>query len=366
VNKRALLLAKIAPSAPAKVVIETAEQSEAAAEAAEAAVVAVKAKKSFLQLSSANGQERRVIELLQHEGVRLNSAMLSSLVSQMRADPFGKVKDLVQGLVERLLEESKQEATKQGFCDEELGKSYTARDARLSQIQKLSAELSTLRAHETALTTEIAELTTDVAGLQKDLKKATSLRKEEKIENAKTVQTATEGGKAVGEALGVLKKFFSSAAKASAFVQFSASPVDEDSPGAGFDGAYKGSQHSSKAILGLMQTIQTDFERTLRKTRAEEAQASKEFVAFERSSKADIKGKQTKTILDKQDLASSKSDITSNLNDIKTAQKLLDSALRNIEELKPTCLDTGMSYKERVQKREEEIASLGKALKMLK
>lgn len=50
---------------------------------------------------------------------------------------------------------------------------------------------------------------------------------------------------------------------------------------------------------------------------------------------------------------------------MKTASKLLDSALKNIEELKPTCIDTGMSYADRVAKREEEIAALKKALCML-
>ena len=44
-----------------------------------------------------------------------------------------------------------------------------------------------------------------------------------------------------------------------------------------------------------------------------------------------------------------------------TRQKMLDDTLKELEDLKPTCVDTGMSYEERVQKREEEIDALKKA-----
>ena len=44
---------------------------------------------------------------------------------------------------------------------------------------------------------------------------------------------------------------------------------------------------------------------------------------------------------------------------------LLDKSLIELEELKPACVDTGMSYAERVAKREEEMDALKKALCML-
>jgi len=52
-------------------------------------------------------------------------------------------------------------------------------------------------------------------------------------------------------------------------------------------------------------------------------------------------------------------------SDLEDAQKLLDDALKAIEELKPACIDTGMSYEERVAAREKEIEALKKALCIL-
>merc|ERR1719361_821439 len=44
---------------------------------------------------------------------------------------------------------------------------------------------------------------------------------------------------------------------------------------------------------------------------------------------------------------------------------LLNNAVKQLMELQPTCIDTGMSYEERVARREDEIESLKKALCIL-
>merc|ERR1719217_832572 len=180
--------------------------------------------------------------------------------------------------------------------------------------------------------------------------------------NMETIKTAKEGYEAVNEALLVLKSFYKQAAKAS-LIQ--ASPVDEDTSDPGFSGSYKGNQSGSQAVLSLLETISSDFDRTIRTTEAAEEAAHREFVEFSQASKSSIASKTTKKELEEQDLETTKTSLEQKMNDLITAQKLLDDALRELEELKPTCIDTGMSYKERVEKREEEIKALEKALKIL-
>jgi len=53
------------------------------------------------------------------------------------------------------------------------------------------------------------------------------------------------------------------------------------------------------------------------------------------------------------------------MQDMKSNMDLLDSALKQLEELVPMCVDNVMSYEDRVAKREEEIAALGRALCLL-
>jgi len=293
----------------------------------------------------------------------LKSVALSSLALHLGDDPFTKVKGLIQALIERLLKEATAEATKKGFCDTELGKATKERDYRLADTKALDTEAQALEIKEAELKEEMELLSSALETLHSDLDTATTLRGEEKEDNAKTLKQAKEGLEAVTEAVKILKVFYKQAAKAKVLLQ--ASPVDEDTAGAGFSGAYKGKQEKSTGIIGMLEVIASDFERTIRTTEAAEKKAQEEFVEFDRVSKADISGKDTKKTLDGEDLVTTQNTLAQKLEDLESNQKLLDSALLRLEDLKPTCIDLTMPYEERVAKREEEIAALKRALCIL-
>jgi len=311
---------------------------------------------------SQEARRSRALAMLKQEGQRLGSMVLQSFSARASADPFKKVKGLIQKLIERLLTESKNEATKKGFCDTELGKARSERDSRWQEANDLSADLAKLEAKEDALVAELKQLKSDLKDEKKALKETTEEREDEKKVNMETLKTAKEGLEAVNEAIMILRTFYKQAAKAS-FVQ--ASPVDEDTSGPGFSGNYKGSQAKSNAIFALLETIASDFDRTLRKTDEAENVAHRDYVEFSQTAKSSIAGKEKKTELDDQDLKETRTNIKTKTDDMQTAVDLLDKALQELEELKPTCIDTGMSYAERVKKREEEIKALEKALTIL-
>jgi len=299
--------------------------------------------------------------MLRASGAQINSVVLTSLAERAVADPFEKIKGLIQKLIERLLEESKNEASKKGFCDTELGKANKDKDYRFQQSKDLSAELTGLQAKRDALNEEIDQLQKDIKNESAALKEATQDRKETKAANAATLKTAKEGLSAVNDALLILKSFYKQAAKAS-FVQ--ASPVDADSPGAA-SGSYSGKQSGASAVFSLLETIASDFDRTLRKTEQAEEAAHREYVGFSQASQASISGKTTKEELDQQDLKTTETNIQQTTSDLQDTVDLLDGALKELEELKPTCMDTGMSYSQRVKKREQEMEALKKALCIL-
>jgi len=312
---------------------------------------------------STGSKQERVAALLLQESHRLGSSALASLAAHTAADPFEKVKVLIQKLIERLLSEATSEATKKSFCDTELGKATQDRDFRLADAKNLNVDLAGLEAKEDELEAEIQMLNSTLVQLREDLKKATEIRAQEKVENLDTIKQGTEGVEAVSQALTILRVFYKQAGKGSVLAQ--ASPVDEDTAGAGFAGAYRGKQAASKGILGILEVIKTDFERTVRSTEAAEKKAAEEFVEFDRVTRSDIGAKETKKTLDEQDLVTTRNTIESKTADLTTAMNLLDSALKMLEDLKPTCVDHGMSYAERVQKREEEMDALKRALCIL-
>jgi len=323
---------------------------------------------SFLQAYASTGlsqeaRKEKALDVLRSEGQRMGSVALTTLADHAAGDPFKKIKGLIQKLIERLLTESKNEATKKGFCDTELAKARKERDFRFTDANDLSADLAGLEAKKDSLTEEIKQLTKSLKEESQALSDASDERDTEKKANMATLKTAKEGLDGVNEALLILRSFYKQAAKAASFLQ--ASPVDEDTAGAGFSGNYKGKQGSMKAVFALLETLASDFDRTLRKTEASEAESHRDYVGLSQAAQASIAGKTTKKNLDEEDLATTETNLKLTYDGLQTAMDLLDAALKELEELKPTCIDTGMSYSERVAKREEEMKALGKALCIL-
>jgi septal ring factor EnvC (AmiA/AmiB activator) len=317
---------------------------------------------SFVQIEAVPLEKRRneqVLAFVQQEGRRLGSTTLLSLAAHAGGDPFGKVKGLIQQLIERLLQESADEATKKGFCDEQLGKTKQARDYAYEEVRKLNAEIRVLEVKKEELDTESDELKDRIANSDTELDKAKTLREDEHNDNVEALAKAKEGLEAVNEAYSILKGFYSKAGS-SALLQ--ASPVDEDSPDAP-EGDYKGNQGAAQGILGLLQVVISDFERTLKKTSENEAKGASEFEETKQNFEAEVASYTTKRGLNMQDSESTAATIRRKTKDHKFEMDAVDANVKTLEELKPTCIDHGrMSFKDRTEKREQEVAALKEAL----
>merc|ERR1719463_523172 len=199
-------------------------------------------------LSTAQVQDRVMTSLMQ-AGKKIGSPALTALALRVSADPFVKVKTLIQDLIQRLVQEAAEEATKKGWCDTEMGKATKNRDTFFDNTVSLNANIMSAEAQKESLEEEIYTLTKELADLNDALSKTTKMRAEEKAENEETLQKAKEGLAATKDAYEVLEDFYKKSAKAKAelvqirkvsLLQTKASPIDEDAPDSGKSGAYKG------------------------------------------------------------------------------------------------------------------------------
>merc|ERR1711904_142110 len=312
---------------------------------------------SLAQLRSVatNPNQLRVASYLKEQASRINSRVLSALAMRVADDPFKKVKKMIKDLIVKLMEEANEEAEHKGWCDTELSTNEQTRKEKTEAVETLHAEIDELEASIAKLTEDITELTKAVADLDAAVAKATSVREEEKAKNTVTIKDTQEAQTAVAQALTVLKEFYAKAAEATAFVQ---QPEIFDSP-------YKGMQSENGGVVGMLEVIESDFARLEADTKAAEATAQKQYDEFMSDSSVDKSEKSTDLEHKTEKKQDESQALTTKNKDLEGTQKELDAALAYFDKLKPSCVDSGVSYEDRVGRRKEEIESLQEALKIL-
>merc|ERR1719178_369808 len=210
--------------------------------------------------ASNDGGRQMIISLLKGKGQELKSTLLTSLASRIAADPFAKIKKLIQELIERLLQEAANEANQKGWCDKATADATQKREYAADEIEGLNAKMAKLEALSAKLGEELKELNKQIKELTDSRAEAEKNRKEEKAENANTVSEAKAGLAAVKMAIDILDKFYKTSAKAKVDLSLAQGPLD-DAPDAGFKTgeAYTGAGGEAGGIIGMMEVIQSDF-----------------------------------------------------------------------------------------------------------
>jgi len=331
---------------------------------------------SFLQLRGTSNEAMKVAatmkveNLLARQSRSLQSPILSvvSMKVKLAADHFVKVRGLIKDLIQRLEDDAEAEATQKGFCDEKMAAATAKRDSSNAKIEVAVSQISKLNNEKDTLNSEIQDLKQAVADNLKALNEATELREQEKEENSVTVETAKEGQAAVELALSILKQFYENA-----FIQTAYTPPNADREGLtvadrapeAFSGSYHGNQDASKGIIGLLDVILSDFERTVSTTEEEESTSQGAFDVFEADVKSDNSAKEADIKSKERRVATIKDELVEQEEDKEDAQTLLSDSKKELKKLKPLCVEGEETYAQRVAKREKEIEALKEAMTVL-
>jgi len=316
----------------------------------------------------------------------LHNTQLSLLAQKLVADPFAKVKKMIDGMITRLLNEANEDAQHEGFCDQEVGKSKVTRAKLSEDIDALTAAVEEGKSTIMMLTQEVATLSKEVADLDSSAAEATKMRTAEKAKNKATVEDSSAAQKAVEAAVAVLKKFYEGASVATALMQ-----TDDARPAMGtdewnalanpdfkgtvdkghkkgmqtFGKSYQGNQDEAGGVLAMLEVIGADFANVQADTKADESSSQKAYDDFMTESKKNKAMKARKIDMDNSDKASAETKVQEDTKDLKGTQDELLAANRYYAKLVPQCFDKGQTFEERTASRTDEIASLKQALKIL-
>ena len=270
------------------------------------------------------------------------AARITSVANSNSKDIFGKVKDLVRDMIEKLEAEAEADATEKGFCDKELAETNAKKDEKTTKIEKLSTKIDQMSARSAQLKEEIASLESSLSALAASQAEMDKLRSTEAAAFAKNSAEMAQGLEGVKTALKVLNEYY----------------AKEDKAHASADGAGSG-------IIGLLEVCESDFSKGLAEMTSTEETAKS---AFEQESKENDIEKSTKeqdvkyktkesTDLDKS--------VAETSNDKSGVQAELDAVLKYLQGIEDRCIAKAETHSERAARFKAEIEGLKQALQIL-
>merc|ERR1719230_349763 len=320
---------------------------------------------SFIQLKSASRVSAkaeevkdRAVALIQQLADKDGSKMLSLLAQRiqsaalMGADPFAKVKGMIQEMIEKLVAEAQKEASHKAFCDKEMSETKAKRDDKQSDLDDLNTKIDAATSKIAKLKEEIATLQGELGAIAKAQKEATAMRAEEAAAWKEAKADYEAGVEGVGMALQVLRDYY--AEKEESLIQ-------QPAPGA----THTKATGAATGIIGMLEVIESDFTKSLADGSAAEAMAIEAYEKLTQDNKIATTEKSTAVEYKTKDKKETEAMLEGLKEDKASAEKEYAAIMEYWEKLQPMCIAKPEPYAERKRRREAEIAGLKEALTIL-
>jgi len=303
----------------------------------------------------------KVVHLVKKLAKQHNSSALAQLASRMTAairfgasggeNPFGKVKELIEDMIEKLEAKARADATEKAYCDEEMSKTEAKRSDLMDDVSKLTAKIDQATAKSAELYLEIKQLEAELAELVKSQAEMDKIRLEEHASFVQAQADLTAGLSGVRQALSVLRDYYADSA---ALVQQPDVPtLHSKATGVG------------TSIIGILEVVESDFAKGLAKETSQEDDAKALYDNNMQQSKV------TKTMKD-QDLKYKNAEakrLAKVSADLSSDEELLSNELVAVNgyyaNIKGRCIAKPEAYEKRKAQREAEISGLKEALQTL-
>merc|ERR1719359_991027 len=299
----------------------------------------------------------KVVQIFKDISANRHSFVFAQLANMAAADPFAKIKGLINDMIEKLLKEAQEAATHEAFCQEEMGKSKKAQEDKTMKLDKFSTRVDEASSKVAELTESIKTLEAEVGEIDKATAEATAIRTSENAEFKKVSKDYKDSAAAVAKAIEVLQSFYGGAAliqlKSSTTLKSKAKAKD----------AKQGD--AAGVIIGILETAQEDFTSLLAESEAVESEAQSTYDKMTTKNKVAKASKQAEAKAKQSEVKSVTSTLEMAKEDTASTQKELDAVLAYIDKLKPECESKAMSYEEKKAARDAEIEGLKEALTIL-
>jgi hypothetical protein len=326
---------------------------------------------SFLQIRArthtgvkAREIKDRVVSMIQGLAKETNVPALAQLAMRIRslsmlsADPFAKVKGMIQEMIEKLVSEAAEEAEHKAFCDKEMAETEAKKADKEEDVDDLNTKIDRAAAKIAKLKETIALLEKELGKIAAEQKVADETRQAEKEAWGTAKSDFEQGLEGIQMALEVLRDYYAEKDDA-ALLQGAQSDL-----GDAMSLAQK-STGAASGIIGMLEVAESDFSKMLAEGQAAEDLAQSEYEALTEDNKVLTAEKTTAVKYKGKDKKETEAFLSETKDDLGTTTEELDAVLEYYDKLKPQCIAKPEPYAERKKRREKEIAGLKEALDIL-
>jgi hypothetical protein len=334
--------------------------------------------------SKGEGAIQRVRSFLTDAADRYDSSALSAIavrvaVSHTSADHFVKVRELIQNLLSKLESDASAESTQKITCDGGIKAATGQRDELNAKIEASAGKIEVLQTKISQVNEETQDKHAQIAELQKALLERTELFETEKAQLAKDEEEFLAGADAVEWAQRVLHKFYGGDEPESMQSMLQTAKYVPD--GAGRDGqttgdlapegsetftdSYKGAHSESKGIMGILDVIHADFDRSKKQAKVDRDDLIDDFKEFNRTTRGEMTMKNEKVTANELVLTELDGDLLEEKNTLDSCNGLLAKVSSKLDGWHELCVKGEETYSERTGKRDEEIEALKQAGELL-
>merc|ERR1719271_1047423 len=207
------------------------------------------------------------------------------MASLMSADPFAKIKGMIQEMIEKLVAEAEKEAEHKAYCDKEMGETKVKQEDKTDEVTDLQVKIDKATSKIAKLKQDIMTLSQELAKIAEEQQTADKIRAEEKAAWESAEADFSSGLEGVGMALQVLRDYYAekeesllqTGAQTHTRVHAKAKAKDTKESGA------------ASGIIGMLEVVESDFSKLLAEGKAAEEQAIK--IYEEQTTETEIKYK---------------------------------------------------------------------------
>jgi len=309
-------------------------------------------------------RKARAAVKLRDLGRKFHSFQLVELASVAVADPFTKIRGLIQDMIAKLIKEGEEEATHEVFCNSEMKKSEEAKTEKTLKLEKHKARIDQAEAKIGELNDAIKALEKEISEIDAAQSEATKIRVTEKADNTAAMKDFKQSADAVSAAIAVLRQYY----EGGSLIQSHRRTIEKHRRAAhkskqpSFGGA---SSEAGGNIISILEMAESDFTELFAETEAEEKASQRAYDKLEQENKESRAAKESDAKGKASEVKSLAVGLSNNKEDHAAVSEELNAVTSYIEKLKPECTTKTMSYAERKAARQAEIDGLKEALNTL-